>query len=309
MTLVSILIPCRNAERYIRATLQSILSQRDVALQVIVIDDGSTDRSNDIVHNFGDPRIRIIPGPQRGISAAFNTGLAAAKGDLIARCDADDLYPPDRLAWQVKFLEKRAEFGAVCGYFSTITESGQHVVDAYVNERAEDVTDEMRQGVGRSHICAHLFRTEILRTIGGCREWFATSEDRDLLYRLAEATQVWFEPKPAYLYRLHDQSITHTQKLGLRSFYESAAKTFQAQRRNGGLDDLQNRNPPAIASNGTAHPESAAQQIQKLLLGHAWKQHAAGMKSEALATGWRACLARPLSGTAWKSLAALLIKD
>src|SRR5690349_11671199 len=123
MARISILIPCRNAERYIGATLDSILAQRDVDLEIIVIDDGSTDRSNDIVQGKNDPRIRIIPGPQRGISGAFNAGLAAASGEFLARCDADDLYPPNRLGWQSKFLQDHPDFGAVCGYFSTITES------------------------------------------------------------------------------------------------------------------------------------------------------------------------------------------
>src|SRR5437763_2533378 len=87
---ISILIPCRNAERYIRSTLDSVCAQRDVDLEIVVIDDGSTDRSMDVVRAINDPRIRIIPGPQRGISAAFNAGLAESRGKLIARCDADD---------------------------------------------------------------------------------------------------------------------------------------------------------------------------------------------------------------------------
>ena len=309
MTLISVLIPCRNAERYIRATLESILAQTGVELDLIVIDDGSTDRSNDVIQSFADPRIRIIPGPQRGISAAFNAGLVAARGALVARCDADDLYPPDRLARQAKFLQDHPEFGAVCGYYSTITESGELVADAYVNESAGEVTDDLRRGTGRSHVCAYLFRTPILRLIGGCREWFVTSEDRDLQDRLAEATRIWFEPRPAYLYRLHDQSITHTQKLGLRSFYEEAAKRFQIQRREVGSDDLQKGNPPpAVATGNAAAPQSARRQIQDILLGHAWQQHAAGLKSEAVATGWRACLAKPARISAWKSFVALLLK-
>src|SRR5437868_1666996 len=98
MAEISVIIPTRNAERYIRSTLESVCAQRDVDLEIVVIDDGSTDRSIEIVREVNDPRIRIIPGPQRGISAAFNAGLAEARGELIARCDADDLYPPDRLA-------------------------------------------------------------------------------------------------------------------------------------------------------------------------------------------------------------------
>ncbi len=117
MALVSVLIPTRNAERYIRATLESVLAQAGVDLEVVVIDDGSTDRSVEIAQGMGDERVRIVSGPQKGISAAFNAGVAAAKGEIVARCDADDLYPAGRMAWQVKFLSEHPEFRAVCGYF------------------------------------------------------------------------------------------------------------------------------------------------------------------------------------------------
>jgi len=193
MMRISVLIPCRNAERYIRATLDSVLAQKDVDLEIVVIDDGSTDRSMDVVREVNDSRIRIIPGPQRGISAAFNAGLAAATGPLVARCDADDLYPPDRLAWQAKFLGDHPEFGAVCGYFSTITDAGKLVADSYLNEPAGEVTQEVREGKGRSHMCAYAFRAGALRSVGGCRAWFVSSEDRDLHYRLAEVTRIWFQ--------------------------------------------------------------------------------------------------------------------
>src|SRR5581483_7330622 len=187
--------------------------------------------------------------------------------------------------------------------------AGKFVADAFVNEPAAEVTDELRAGVGRTHVCAYLFRTDILRKLGGCREWFVTSEDRDLQYRLAEVTRIWFEPKPAYLYRLHDQSITHTQKLNLRSFYEDCAKRFQTQRRDGGMDDLQRGSPPPVVVNGNAiEPQSAGEQIQKILLGQAWKQHQAGMKKRAIATGWRACAVRPRSFDAWKSFISLVLK-
>ncbi len=194
--------------------------------------------------------------------------------------------------------------------FSTITESGKPVVDSYLNEPAEEVTEELQRGVGRSHMCAYAFRTDVLRNIGGCREWFVTSEDRDLQYRLAEVTRIWFEPRPSYLYRLHDQSITHTQKLAERGFYEAMAKQFQEQRKNGGKDDLERGEPPAVKVEGlSVRPQSAGEQIRDLLIGQAWKMHRAGMKGKAIGLGWRACVGCPGSVSAWKSLGALIVKS
>src|SRR5687768_10592984 len=160
MGLSSVIIPMKNAEPFVRAAVESVLAQRGVELEVIVIDDGSNDRSADVVRSINDARIRLIPGPRSGISAAFNAGLAEAKGEFLARCDADDLYPPDRLAWQLEFLQSHPDIGAVSGSFATITESGEPVADQK-HAQAGDVTEELRRGQGRSHVCAYLFRTEL----------------------------------------------------------------------------------------------------------------------------------------------------
>jgi len=75
------------------------------------------------------------------------------------------------------------------------------------------------------------------------------------------------------------------------------------------MDDLQKGAPPAVVVDGKAiAPQSARQQIQNILLGQAWKQHGVGMKKQAIATGWRACVANPVCISAWKSLAALVLR-
>ena len=310
MSLLSVLIPMRNAEPYVAAALDSVLSQRDVQLEVVVIDDGSTDRSVQIVEQINDPRVRIIRGPRKGIAAAFNAGLAAARGEILARCDADDLYPPDRLAWQVKWLDEHADFGAICGSYSTITEKGALIAEQHHDEPAEEITGELRSGIGRSHMCAYAFRTSILRQISGCREWFVTSEDADLQYRLSEVTRVWYEPRPSYRYRLHAVSITHTQRSAERAFYAAMAQKFQEQRRKSGSDDLEQGKPPELKllTSEESSPHHPRDHIQKLLLGRSWKEHAAGRKLRAMTTGLRACFAKPRNLGAWRSLLALMLK-
>jgi glycosyltransferase involved in cell wall biosynthesis len=314
-TLVSVVMPMRNAERYVADSLRSLLAQAGQGeafeLEVIVVDDGSADRSATVVRGVNDARVRIVPGPQRGISAAFNAGLAAARGDILARCDADDLYPPDRLAWQVRWLNDHADFGAVCGHYTLIDDAGRAVHDMYGEYPPGDVTEELKAGRSRSHMCAYAFRTDVLRALGGCREWFVTSEDADLQFRLAETTRVWFAPRLSYLYRLHESSITHQQASPRRQFYEAMAKRFQQQRLTGGQDDLQRGEPPAVPTTfdtDQAPPRPAREQIQQMLISRSWKEHAAGRKGQAIATGMRACLQRPLNAGAWKSVIALLVK-
>jgi len=313
MPLITVIIPMKNAEPYVREAVASVLSQAGVELDVVVVDDGSTDRSAEIVRAIGDPRVRIVPGPRQGIAAAFNAGLAAARGVYIARCDADDLYPPDRLGWQVAWLDGHPEFVAVCGAFAPMNEKGRIVTERIVGDAGE-VTEELRNGIGRSHWCSYAMRTDVLREIGGCRTFFTMSEDADLQYRLAEAGRVWYEPRVSYLYRLHDASITHSRRETERLFFQRVALEFQQQRRATGLDDLQRGHPPQVPvtadDDGTvaSAPTRSAYHIQGLLLGDAWGQHRAGRKGRALWTGLKACFASPTRIGAWKGLAALALK-
>jgi glycosyltransferase involved in cell wall biosynthesis len=310
MPTVSVIIPMKNAAEFVRAAVESVLHQA-VDLEVVVVDDGSTDGSGDVVRAIGDPRVRVIPGPQQGIAAAFNAGLAAATGEFVARCDADDLFPPGRLAWQVSFLNDHPDFGAVSGSYTIVSSSGRTIAERKSYGAGLDVTDELRRGVGRSHMSAYLFRTALLNQIGGCRTFFTMGEDVDLQLRLSDITCIWYEPRNTYFYRLHDSSITHVQKAAARSFFEQCAKDFQQQRqtRADRRDDLDLGNPPAMPKMSGSTPLTAKQQIQKLLLGQAWAAHAAGQTSEALSLGLRAWLTAPLRLSALRNLLALALKS
>jgi len=307
MDLISVIIPMRNAEAFVAQTLKSILSQDDVRLEIVVVNDGSVDGSAEVVRGLNDSRIRMIDGPQRGISAAFNAGLAEARGAQLCRCDADDLYPPKRLSRQAAFLRDHPEYGAVCSGYSFIGPTGQPVRTFAEGTAVEDVTPELLAGGGRSHMSAFLFRTDLVRQIDGCREWFVTSEDADLQFRLAQATRIAFLPIDAYHYRLHDNSITHSQADERRKFYERCAGEFLKQRLAGGLDDLQRGNPPQAPA-AAASARSTGRQIRGMLWGDAWRLHAAGQKRAALAKAAAAWKIAPLSPTSWTTWIKLFLK-
>jgi hypothetical protein len=251
--------------------------------------------------------VRLLPGPGRGISAALNAALAAARSDYVARCDADDLYPPGRLAGQLRWLEEHPEFGAICGRFSTLTPNGQPVADVGSAGEAQEITGELRRGVLRSHLCTFTVRTRLLRQLGGYRPYFVTGEDIDLQLRLGEAGRVWYVPASCYYYRLHSRSVTHREGKTRQAFFEDVARRFQAQRLAGAPDDLECGCPPPPPQFWDA-PDQPEAEIQGILLGQAWEEHAAGRKLRALRTGLRACLARAGSLGAWKSLVALVLK-
>lgn len=306
--LISVVMPMRNCEAFVREALESILSQNNVALEVVVVDDGSTDRSAEVVRAIDDPRIRLIPGPQQGIAAALNAGLAAARGEYFARCDADDFYAKDRLAGQKQLLESRPDVGAVCGIYNHVTDKGRHITDQTPSRTAESISHELKSGAGRTHLCTFLVRMKHLRELGGFRPYFIGTEDADFQLRLGEVCDVWYEPRLCYHYRLHGSSITHTQPSAERQFLEKMAREFQKQRLATGQDDLQRGSPPPIPQGLSHKARETDDQIQAILLGAAWKEHRAGQKANAIRTGFQGCLKAPANLSAWKSLVALIIK-
>jgi glycosyltransferase involved in cell wall biosynthesis len=305
---VTVIMPMRNTERFVAESVRSVVAQR-VDLELIVIDDGSTDRSADVVRGLNLPQVKLIDGPRRGISAAFNLGLERATSPLLARCDADDLYPPGRLERQVTWMNTHREFVAVASGYSTIDSTGRPIADHSVVDGIADITTELQAGRGRSHMCAFLFRTESLRRIGGCREWFETSEDADVQYRLAESGSVGYEPAVAYLYRLHNASITHRQASGRKKWFADRAIEFQKQRRAEGSDALSRGTPPVYVEVGPDRGQSSRKTIQAHLIGQAWKEHRAGQVRQSRQTGLRAALTRPFSIVGWKSYLSLWVKQ
>lgn len=305
MPLVSVLMPMHNAEPYVRAAVESVLKQTYSDLELIVINDHSTDFSGAVVKSILDPRLRILDGPGQGISAALNLAIEASRGDIITRCDADDLYPEDRLAFQVRWLEEHPDFGAVAGVFSSMTPDEVHIAHLG-GETAEEITGELRTGHVRTSLCTYAIRAPLVRQLK-LRPYFVTGEDIDFMLRLGEITRVWFAPRSVYRYRLHDTSITHNQGKTQRRFYEATAKEFAAQRRAGYRDALERECPPEPptvrdrASEATGH-------IQHLLIGEAWKEHQKGHKGLAIRMGWRACLARPTHLSMWRSFLMLILK-
>jgi len=306
---VSVIMPMRNAERYVEESLRSLLAQRDVDLEVVVVDDGSTDRSSAVVRALKDPRIRLVQGRGEGISAALNIGLRAVRAPLVARCDADDLYPDQRLSWQVDWLMRHRDYGAVCGGFSTIDPRGRRVREMDCGQDGADISEELSSGITRTHFSAFTTRRDVLERLGGFRSYFDGCEDIDMQLRLGQACRVRFEPRPCYVYRLHDASITHRRRSAERDFFEATARRFATQRRTGGRDDLDLGRPPTPpGGEASAAVRSARTHIQGMLIGRAWRLHQSGRVLAASAIGLRACLVRPGSLSTWKSLAALVIK-
>jgi len=123
--LISVIVPAYNAEEFIARTLESILRQTHQNIEVLVVDDGSKDSTPDIVEAYAkaDPRVRLIQQKNGGVARARNTGIAEARGELVAPCDADDLWSPDKLASQLAiFRSSGSDTGLVYCWTAVINQ-------------------------------------------------------------------------------------------------------------------------------------------------------------------------------------------
>ena len=307
-TQVSIVIPMRNAEDYVAQTLNSILSETEVSLEVIVVDDGSTDGSRRVVDSVADSRVRVVSGAQQGISAALNVGLRHAIGETIMRCDADDLYPASRIRSQMQWLADHPEYGAVCGQFDTIDSLGRSVSRLLRSHTAfADINSELSDGITRTHLCTFAVRREFIQSLGGFRTYFETAEDIDFALRLGNICRVAYLPEVFYCYRLHETSITHTQKSSRRLFFEQTARDFQLQRVQRGTDDLDSGAAPSPPENTIDIANSANDHIYGMLVGQAWTDIKNGQRIQALCLMLRALKIRPLHWEAWKNFLKLAL--
>lgn len=310
MLLVSIIMPVFNGEKYLSAAIESVLLQTFREFEFIILDDGSTDASLRIIQEFQrrDSRIRVISRENRGHVKTLNELLGYVQGEYVGFNAHDDNSPPERLSRQVAWLRANPEYAAVCGSFSTIDGDGRLLTDMQSGMEPADVTDELRSGKLRTHICTFVVRTETMIKVGGFREYFESAEDIDLQFRLAEAGRIGYVPETFYFYRLHSSSITHTLNTHRREFFDRVALDFQKQRRTSGTDDLQRGCPPSKPETGLTPANAASAHIQGMLLGRAWREHGAGDKAKALGTGLRALTANPSDVKVWKSLVALALK-
>jgi len=309
---VSVLMPMRNPGRFIEAAVRSILSQDCPSLELVILDDGSTDGSRQFVDGLADERVRVVDGPRSGISACMNRGLELARGDVVMRCDSDDVYPPGRIAAQLEFLRTHPDFVAVCAPFTVMGPGGEHAGSPRIAPQAtgEDVAGDILASKLRTHLCAFAFRRDVLPRVGAFRPFFQTAEDIDFQLRLAAAGPVGFLPASAYAYRLHDASITHSQASVLRQFFEATAYAMARERLATGSDPLMRGETPAlpVVTDGAHAPDRSGRQISQLLVGEAWRRFLEKDRPGALHTAWRAVLASPGHVDAWRSLLLVGIK-
>lgn len=164
--LVSIVIPVFNAEKFVGKTISSVLEQTYKELEILIVDDGSPDRSIEICRQFNDPRIRIIKQANRGLAGARNTGIRHATGDYIALVDADDLWTKDKIEKHVNHLEENPHIGISFSYSLLIDEEDNPTGLKQIPTKFKDITPAYilrRNPIGNGS--SPVFRSKVFQDI------------------------------------------------------------------------------------------------------------------------------------------------
>lgn len=208
---VSVIIPAYNRSAYIDQTVQSVLEQTYPQVELIVVDDGSTDGTYEQLQAYGN-RIRLLSHENRqnkGQSAALNLGLQAASGDYIAILDSDDYWAPDKLERQVACLQANPDIGLVyCNGYHV--DAGGRVLYPFHPEGHTEPNDPNQLLLDCYMLLpqSSLVRAAVFRQAGLFDESLRAAQDHDMLIRIAELTTFAYQPEYGFYYRRHGASIS-----------------------------------------------------------------------------------------------------
>ena len=214
--LVTVLLPVYNGEKYLSASIESILRQNYRDFELLIINDGSFDSTSEILKRYEkrDQRIRVHNQDNHGIVFALNKGIDLAIGKYIARIDSDDIMTQHSLEYQVNLLEKKTNVGVVGSWMEIINEHDITLTYWKLPYKKEDfdywtyLNGEIRIG----HPCV-MYRTDLIRSLGGYRSDYIDAEDVDLWFRV-ELSGFELINIPKYLtsYRQHNFQITNQNR-------------------------------------------------------------------------------------------------
>lgn len=224
MKKVSVVIPVYKVEQYVASTVQSVLNQTYPHFEIILVDDGSPDRSIEICQQFTDPRIKIVRQENRGVSEARNNGIRYATGDYVAFLDSDDLWEPEKLAKHVEHFEQNPTVGVSYSRCNFIDEADRPL-GIYQMSKLKDITPLdilCRTPIGNGS--APVMRREVLEAIKFSGDFYGKvdnfyfdvdrelhpSEDVECWLRIALTTPWQLEgiPEPLTLYRVNSRGFS-----------------------------------------------------------------------------------------------------
>jgi cellulose synthase/poly-beta-1,6-N-acetylglucosamine synthase-like glycosyltransferase len=210
--LVSVVIPCYNGEAYLQEAIESALAQSHRNVEVVVVDDGSTDRSGEIARSLP---VRYIYHANRGLCASRNEGVRASKGSFILFLDADDRLKPDAIENGLSVLTEQPECAMSVGDHMFICQDRLHVA----HSRKECLSEFHYEALLKSNfiemISSVIFRRSVLDEMGGFNTGLKVAEDYDLYLRIARKYPICCHTAVMAEYRIHGHNVSRNSQLML----------------------------------------------------------------------------------------------
>jgi glycosyltransferase involved in cell wall biosynthesis len=212
--LVSVVIACYNGERYLQETIESALAQSHPRVEVIVVDDGSTDGSSKIAQKFP---VRYIHQENSGLTESRNLGTRVSRGDYVVFLDADDRLRPEALETGLRVIAERPECAMTVGDHLFISSDGSHLSDSRKACLPSSHYEELLKSNFIEMISSVLFRRSVLLEIGGFDPTLRVAEDYELYLRIARVYPICCHSALTAEYRLHQTNVSRNSELMLRT--------------------------------------------------------------------------------------------
>jgi glycosyltransferase involved in cell wall biosynthesis len=242
--LISVLMPVYNAGKYLRQAINGVLNQTFTDFELVIINDGSTDNSEEIIISYYDNRIVYLKQANQGVARTLNNGLKMCKGKYIRRHDADDISEPYMLENQINFLLQHPDISFVstqCAFMSNRSKIAyKYRQPKTLIFEGKDYVFAKREHFNHYSPVVHgtvLGPTNIFKEFNGYRTEFLTSEDNDLWLRIIEKYQFAVLNQCPYYLRLSGGSATQMHKSSI-TYYHQLCLNYANQRFNLGSDPI-----------------------------------------------------------------------
>lgn len=302
--LISVIMPAYNARPYLDQAIRSVLEQDYPHIELIVVDDGSTDGTPELAEQFGE-RVRVMRQKNAGPAAARNRGIAASRGELIAFLDADDVWLPGKASMQVRYLQDHPEVGMVYGDFkhwSAQPDGTFPTPPLLISQKAPNAIFCEHSGWIYTallfdnvvHIITAMLRRSVTDKIGGLDESLPTGEDYDFWLRISRQFRADKLDCTIAYYREHASGITKTPRKE-NNEYRVLVKTLKAYGASG---------PDGIAASST----SVRNRLFQLCFSHGYFHIRSGDPAVAQQAFTAALRHAPLKPKVWAYWFAALVK-